>query len=169
MNNIKKFENFLESLKGKGQDKLIESIHKGFQAIYETHQYHGSPLQLGHMFGIDDQEMTNLSQIELDTNIEALTDLRNNPKYIKVISAGKTVSQNPDEPSIMLLHFTISEDMVRNYMTSDDPEELENVMKHNAYSDQGPGRPFTQVSSVKVDKHDDYYSVVASLRHGLDI
>ena len=31
-----KFEGFLESLKGKGQDDLIESIKKGFHAIKDT-------------------------------------------------------------------------------------------------------------------------------------
>ena len=36
MNGKKKFENFLESLKGKGQDQLIESIKSGFQACYEN-------------------------------------------------------------------------------------------------------------------------------------
>jgi len=33
--NIKKFEKFLESLKGYEQDSLIESIKKGFQACFE--------------------------------------------------------------------------------------------------------------------------------------
>ena len=36
MNNIKKFENFLESLKGKGQDTLIESIKSGFKVCTES-------------------------------------------------------------------------------------------------------------------------------------
>ena len=31
-----KFENFLESLKGNGQDKLIESVKKGFQVCFEN-------------------------------------------------------------------------------------------------------------------------------------
>ena len=35
MNNKQKFENFLESLKGKDQDALIESVKSGFQACYE--------------------------------------------------------------------------------------------------------------------------------------
>ena len=36
MNNIKKFEIFLKSLKGKSQDVLIESIRQGFQACMES-------------------------------------------------------------------------------------------------------------------------------------
>jgi len=36
MNKIKKFEKFLESLKGKGQDGLIESVIQGFRACMET-------------------------------------------------------------------------------------------------------------------------------------
>jgi len=36
MNNKEKFENFLESLKGKGQDTLIESVKIGFQACFEN-------------------------------------------------------------------------------------------------------------------------------------
>jgi len=35
MDNIQKFENFLESLKGKGQDTLIENVRQGFQACFE--------------------------------------------------------------------------------------------------------------------------------------
>ena len=35
MNKKQKFENFLESLKGKDQDALIESVKSGFQACYE--------------------------------------------------------------------------------------------------------------------------------------
>jgi len=38
MNNIKKFEKFLESLKGKGQDTLIESVKQGFQACFENEE-----------------------------------------------------------------------------------------------------------------------------------
>jgi len=36
MNKIKKFETFLESLKGQGQDSLIESVKKGFKACFES-------------------------------------------------------------------------------------------------------------------------------------
>ena len=36
MDKIKKFENFLESLKGKGQDTLIESVKKGFKVCCES-------------------------------------------------------------------------------------------------------------------------------------
>jgi len=36
MNKIEKFDNFLESLKGKDQDNLIEVIQKGFQSCYEA-------------------------------------------------------------------------------------------------------------------------------------
>ena len=36
MKNKTKFETFLESLKGKGDDALIESIKAGFQACFET-------------------------------------------------------------------------------------------------------------------------------------
>jgi len=39
MNKKEKFENFLESLKGNGQDKLIESIKKGYNTCMES----GSP------------------------------------------------------------------------------------------------------------------------------
>lgn len=39
MKNIKKFENFLESLKGKGQDALIESVKTGFRACLEASDY----------------------------------------------------------------------------------------------------------------------------------
>jgi len=35
MNNKQKFETFLESLKGNGQDTLIESVKKGFQVCME--------------------------------------------------------------------------------------------------------------------------------------
>lgn len=38
--NIKKFENFLESLKGNGQDKLIETVKTGFQAFVESELEH---------------------------------------------------------------------------------------------------------------------------------
>jgi len=37
MNNKEKFENFLESLKGNGQDTLIESVKQGFQVCYESY------------------------------------------------------------------------------------------------------------------------------------
>jgi len=36
MNKIEKFKKFLDSLKGHGQDTLIESVEKGFQAYYES-------------------------------------------------------------------------------------------------------------------------------------
>jgi len=36
MNNKQIFENFLESLKGKGQDTLIESVKKGFRTCFEA-------------------------------------------------------------------------------------------------------------------------------------
>ena len=36
MNERQKFENFLESLKGNGQDTLIESVKKGFQVCFEN-------------------------------------------------------------------------------------------------------------------------------------
>jgi len=36
MNNKEKFENFLESLKGNGQDKLIESVKQGFRVCFEA-------------------------------------------------------------------------------------------------------------------------------------
>jgi len=36
MNNKQKFENFLESLKGKNQDALIESVKKGFRVCFES-------------------------------------------------------------------------------------------------------------------------------------
>jgi len=36
MNKKEKFESFLESLKGNGEDKLIESVKKGFQVCYEN-------------------------------------------------------------------------------------------------------------------------------------
>jgi len=36
MNKIKKFETFLESFKGKGQDTLIENVKKGFKACFES-------------------------------------------------------------------------------------------------------------------------------------
>jgi len=36
MNNKQKFENFLESLKGNGQDKLVESVKQGFQTCFES-------------------------------------------------------------------------------------------------------------------------------------
>ena len=39
MKNIKKFKNFLESLKGNKQDALIESIKKGFNACFEARDY----------------------------------------------------------------------------------------------------------------------------------
>jgi len=35
----KKFESFLESLKGNGQNALIESVKKGFQACFESYDY----------------------------------------------------------------------------------------------------------------------------------
>jgi len=38
MNNIQKFENFLESLKGNGDDSLIESVKQGFQACFEDEE-----------------------------------------------------------------------------------------------------------------------------------
>ena len=38
MNNAKKFENFLESLKGNGQDGLVESIKSGFQTCFESEE-----------------------------------------------------------------------------------------------------------------------------------
>jgi len=40
MNNKKKFENFLESLKGNDQDKLIESVKRGFQICMENDGYY---------------------------------------------------------------------------------------------------------------------------------
>ena len=36
MNKNKKFEAFLESLKGNGQDQLIESVKQGFQVCFEA-------------------------------------------------------------------------------------------------------------------------------------
>jgi len=36
MDKIEKFEKFLESFKGKGQDTLIESMRKGFRACFEN-------------------------------------------------------------------------------------------------------------------------------------
>ena len=36
MNKKEKFKNFLESLKGKGQDSLIESVKTGFLACFES-------------------------------------------------------------------------------------------------------------------------------------
>ena len=36
MNSKQKFENFLESLKGKDQDNLIESVKEGFNIIFES-------------------------------------------------------------------------------------------------------------------------------------
>jgi len=36
MDNIAKFENFLDSLKGSGQDNLIESVKKGFNVCFEN-------------------------------------------------------------------------------------------------------------------------------------
>jgi len=36
MNKFQKFQTFLESLKNKGHDKLIESIYQGFKVIYEN-------------------------------------------------------------------------------------------------------------------------------------
>ena len=44
MNKNKKFENFLESLKGNGQDTLIENVKKGFQACYENSLESGFPI-----------------------------------------------------------------------------------------------------------------------------
>ena len=42
MNKKQKFETFLESLKGRGQDTLIESVKKGFQACVEMNEsYYG--------------------------------------------------------------------------------------------------------------------------------
>jgi len=35
MNSKQKFENFLESLKGKDQDTLIESVKQGFRVCFE--------------------------------------------------------------------------------------------------------------------------------------
>ena len=39
MNNKEKFENFLESLKGNGQDELIESVKQGFQVCFEYSEH----------------------------------------------------------------------------------------------------------------------------------
>jgi len=36
MNKKQKFESFLESLKGTGQDTLIENVKKGFQVCFEN-------------------------------------------------------------------------------------------------------------------------------------
>ena len=36
MNKKEKFDAFLESLKGNGQDNLIENIKKGYQACFES-------------------------------------------------------------------------------------------------------------------------------------
>ena len=38
MNSREKFENFLESLKGNGQNALVESIKKGFRACFESEE-----------------------------------------------------------------------------------------------------------------------------------
>jgi len=38
MNKIEKFETFLESLKGQGQDSLIESVKKGFKVCFENEE-----------------------------------------------------------------------------------------------------------------------------------
>ena len=38
MSNIKKFADFLESLKGNGQDALIESVKKGFRVCMESYE-----------------------------------------------------------------------------------------------------------------------------------
>jgi len=39
MNNKAKFENFLESLKGNGQDTLVESVKQGFQVCFEASEH----------------------------------------------------------------------------------------------------------------------------------
>lgn len=39
MKNKQKFKNFLESLKGNGQDTLIENVKKGFNACFENSQF----------------------------------------------------------------------------------------------------------------------------------
>lgn len=38
MDKKQKFENFLEGLKGHGQDTLIENVKKGFDVCYESEQ-----------------------------------------------------------------------------------------------------------------------------------
>lgn len=43
MNKTEKFKNFLESLKGHGQDSLIESVSHGFQVCYESDEKFGDP------------------------------------------------------------------------------------------------------------------------------
>ena len=65
MNNKQKFENFLESLKGNGQDSLIESVKSGFQACYESiFDGHGSDANkiakgyLDAMFWTEEEETT---------------------------------------------------------------------------------------------------------------
>ena len=53
MNNEQKFKNFLESLKGNGQDSLIESVKKGFQVCHEGikgETYAGAVERLGEPF-----------------------------------------------------------------------------------------------------------------------
>ena len=38
MNSKEKFKNFLESLKGKGQDVMVENIEEGFRACFESEE-----------------------------------------------------------------------------------------------------------------------------------
>jgi len=68
MNNIKKFENFLESLKGKGQDELIETVKQGFQTCYENMD----------MFppGVNPPVRNNLSPEQLEDSERRIQDIR---------------------------------------------------------------------------------------------
>lgn len=59
MKNTKKFKNFLESLKGKGQDTLIESVKKGFNICFENENWTVSDTENGKYLGpIEIQDKT---------------------------------------------------------------------------------------------------------------
>jgi len=90
MNKKEKFENFLESLKGNGQDNLIESLKKGFQVCMEAN--------LNDMLGKIKEEWGEENLKNAIEKIGKKKFLQSKEKYIKKIAEHLNLWWEEEQP-----------------------------------------------------------------------
>jgi len=128
MNKKQKFKNFLESLKGSGQDTLIESVKSGFQACFENY---------GHEEEWDDGYGSNEQARSVENYRQQLTPEDDSAKIDALVKQGRYVliSESPVfHPSIDLAvigweHNYISDhntyEEANSVMSKENPEHYE--------------------------------------------
>jgi len=168
MNNIKKFETFLESLKGKGQDNLIESVKQGFKTCFEGYAHQPKTQGISSLFDVDQYDIEGMSQNEIEHAVAVGTGIMYNSEYMTVPSAGK---KETDSRSNYYVHVSINRKFLEDFMKTNDVKEIEKNMQSQAYRDNGPGQAYTQVSVEipNINEQDNSYGVWIKVTHGSDI